>query len=220
MDLLDFWKNNQLVSIVIICAVILVFVLFMLLLPKIFPKKMTQEEKEEKESQKEDQKAMDLFASSTSISQLEKEINKERASIAERDREGSITQTQMNELVRRGKDKDATEFDKKSWAYQYESKTNKLKSLEQNIASLNSNLLYVESVKWMRENEKLLEESKVWTSLRQLSGDQLVKATNELRTSSKPLDLPIDSVLPTSGEIVSGKSEAYDEYMKQINDDN
>ena len=219
MDLLDFWENNQAVSIVIICAVILVFALFMLLLPKILPKRMTQEEKEEKESQKEDQKAMDLFASSTSISQLEKQINKERASIVEREREGSITQTQMNELVRRGKDKDATEFDKKSWAYQYQLSSNKLKSLEQNIASLNSNLLYIESVKWMRENEKRLE-AKIWTSLKQLSGDQLVKATDELRKGSKPLDLPIDSALPTSGEIVSGRTEAYDEYMKQIDDDN
>ena len=54
-------------------------------------------------------------------------INKERASIVEREREGSITQTQMNELVRRGKDKDATEFDKKSWAYQYQLSSNKLK---------------------------------------------------------------------------------------------
>ena len=126
----------------------------------------------------------------------------------------------MNELVRRGKDKDATEFDKKSWAYQYQLSSNKLKSLEQNIASLNSNLFYLESVKWMRENEKRLKESKLWTSLSQLSGDQLVKATDELRKSSKPLDLPIDSALPTSGEIVSGRTEAYDEYMKQIDDEN
>ena len=64
---LDFWENNQLVSIVIICAVILVLAFFIILLAKILPKNMTQEEKEEKESQKEDQKAMDLFASSTSI---------------------------------------------------------------------------------------------------------------------------------------------------------
>ena len=56
--------------------------------------------------------------------------------------------------------KDSTEFDKKSWAYQYQLSSNKLKSLEQNIASLNSNLLYIESVKWMRENEKRLKLQK------------------------------------------------------------
>jgi len=219
MDLLDFWKNNQLASIIIICSVIILFAFFIILLPKILPKRMTQEEKEEKESQKEDQKAIDLFDSSTSISQLEKQIRNERESLVDWEREGSITQKQMNELVRRGKDKDSTEFDKKSWAYQYQLSSNKLKSIEQNIASTNNNLLYIESAKWMRENEKRLE-AKLWTSLKQLSPDQLVKATNELRTSSKPLELPVDSVLPTSADIVSGRTEAYDEYMKQIDDEN
>ena len=69
-------------------------------------------------------------------------------------------------------------------AYQYQLSSNKLNSIEQNIASTNNNLLYIESVKWMRENEKRLE-TKLWASLKQLSPDQLVKATNELRTSSK-----------------------------------
>jgi len=219
MDLLDFWKNNQLASIIIICSVIILFAFIIILLPKILPKRMTQEEKEEKESQKEDQKAIDLFDSSTSISQLEKQIRNERESLVDWEREGSITQKQMNELIRRGKDKDSTEFDKKSWAYQYQLSSNKLKSIEQNIASTNNNLLYIESAKWMRENEKRLE-AKLWTSLKQLSPDQLVKATNELRTSSKPLELPVDSVLPTSADIVSGRTEAYDEYMKQIDDEN
>ena len=219
MDLLDFWRNNQIFSIVIICSVIVLFVFFIILLSRIFSNRLNQEEKEEKESQKEDQKAIDLFDSSTNISQLEKQIRNERESLADWEREGSITQKQMNELVRRGKDKDSTEFDKKSWAYQYQLSSNKLKSIEQNIASTNNNLLYIESVKWMRENEKRLE-AKLWTSLKQLSPDQLVKATNELRTSSKPLDLPVDSVLPTSADIVSGRTEAYDEYMKQVDDEN
>ena len=57
MDLLDFWRNNQIFSIVIICSVIVLFVFFIILLSRIFSNRLNQEEKEEKESQKEDQKA-------------------------------------------------------------------------------------------------------------------------------------------------------------------
>ncbi len=219
MDILEFYENNQILAIIILISIISVLIFLLTSLPRIFSNRLTQEEKEEKKSQKEDQKAIDLFDSSTNISQLEKQIRNERESLANWELEGSITQKQMEELVRRGKDKDATEFDKKSWAYQYQLSSNKLKSIEQNIASTNNNLLYIESAKWMRENEKRLE-AKLWTSLKQLSPDQLVKATHELRTSSKPLDLPVDLLLPTSADIVSGKKEAYHEYMKQIDDGN
>ena len=219
MDILEFWENNQMLAIIILLLIISLLIFLITSLPRIFSKRMTQEQKEEIESQKQDQKAIDLFDSSTSISELEKQIRKEKESLEDWEREGSITQKQMEQLVRRGKDRDSTEFDKKSLAYQYQLSSNKLNSIEQNIASTNNNLLYIESVKWMRENEKRLE-TKLWATLKQLSPDQLVKATNELRTSSKALDLPVDSVIPTSSEIVAGRTEAYDEFMKKIDDEN
>ena len=217
MNLVDFWTNNTIVSIIIIAAVAVVIFLLIYIISRI-PRK-SSEEKEEEKAEERLSDAIDLFDSATSVSQLQNQINRDKEVLADWEHEGSVLQTQMTELIRRGKDKEASEFDKKNWGYQYQLATNKMKSIEQNIASTNHTLLYIESVKWMKENEQRLTKSKLWNSLKELSPDELVKATQKLKKDSKAMDLPVEQVIPSSGEIISGQTAAFDEYMKKIESD-
>ena len=63
------------------------------------------------------------------------------------------------------------------------------------------------------------ELDRTWNSLKELSPDELVKATQKLKKDSKAMDLPVEQVIPSSGEIISGQTAAFDEYMKKIESD-
>tara|TARA_Y100000590_G_scaffold118532_1_gene135618 strand:- start:1537 stop:2193 length:657 start_codon:yes stop_codon:yes gene_type:complete len=217
MNLVDFWTNNTIVSIIIIAAVAVVIFILIYIISRI-PRK-SSEEKEEQKAEKELNDAIDLFDKATPVSQLQNQINRDKELLADWEHAGSMLQTQMDELTLRGKDKEATNFDKTNWAYQYQSAKLKMETIELNIAETNNSLLYVESVKWLRENEQRMTESKVYNDLKTLSPDHLVQVTQKLKKDAKAIDLPIDQILPSSGEIISGRKAGFHEYMKKIESD-
>ena len=121
----------------------------------------------------------------------------------------------MQELIRRGKDPDSNEFDKKNFAYQYQTAATKLKLIEENVQEVNSNLEFMESMLWARKNQEHMS-SKFWQDLKSLDRENFNLVVKQVRDEGKAIDLPIEELIPTSGETVSGRTQAYDDFMSKI----
>ena len=205
MDSID---TNILIVGGIIVIVLAIFIIMKIMKPK---KELTGDEiykiKQEKD--------IEVFDENTDIKTLEKQITKEKRRKVDIERNGSILNDQMQDLIRRGKDADSNDFDKKNFAYQYQSSSTKLKLVEENIQEVNSNLEFMESMLWARKNQERMSEN-FWQDLKSLDRENFNLVVKKVRDEGKGLDLPIEELIPTSGETVSGRSAAYDDFMTKI----
>tara|TARA_B100001250_G_scaffold363833_1_gene343439 strand:- start:36 stop:656 length:621 start_codon:yes stop_codon:yes gene_type:complete len=204
MDNLD----TNLLIIIVVIAIIIILIAIRFLRPK---KQLSEDEIYEI---KRDQDT-EVFDENTDIKSLEKAISKEKRRKVDIERSGSILNEQMQELIRRGKDSDSNEFDKKNFAYQYQSASTKLKLIEENVQEVNSNLEFMESMLWARKNQEHMS-SKFWQDLKSLDRENFNLVVKQVRDEGKAIDLPIEELLPTSGETVSGRTQAYDDFMNKI----
>ena len=200
--------DTNLLIIIIVLGVIVLLLGIKLLRPK---KVLTEDELYELKREQD----TEVFDENTDIKSLEKAISKEKRRKVDIERNGSILNQQMQELIRRGKDPDSNEFDKKNFAYQYQTAATKLKLIEENVQEVNSNLEFMESMLWARKNQEHMS-SKFWQDLKSLDRENFNLVVKQVRDEGKAIDLPIEELIPTSGETVSGRTQAYDDFMSKI----
>ena len=200
--------DTNLLIIIIVLGVIILLLGIRLLRPK---KILTEDELYELKREQD----TEVFDENTDIKSLEKAISKEKRRKVDIERNGSILNQQMQELIRRGKDPDSNEFDKKNFAYQYQTAATKLKLIEENVQEVNSNLEFMESMLWARKNQEHMS-SKFWQDLKSLDRENFNLVVKQVRDEGKAIDLPIEELIPTSGETVSGRTQAYDDFMSKI----
>lgn len=200
--------DTNLLIIIIVLGVIILLLGIKLLRPK---KILTEDELYELKREQD----TEVFDENTDIKSLEKAISKEKRRKVDIERNGSILNQQMQELIRRGKDPDSNEFDKKNFAYQYQTAATKLKLIEENVQEVNSNLEFMESMLWARKNQEHMS-SKFWQDLKSLDRENFNLVVKQVRDEGKAIDLPIEELIPTSGETVSGRTQAYDDFMSKI----
>ena len=200
--------DTNLLIIIIVLGVIILLLGIRLLRPK---KILTEDELYELKREQD----TEVFDEKTDIKSLEKAISKEKRRKVDIERNGSILNQQMQELIRRGKDPDSNEFDKKNFAYQYQTAATKLKLIEENVQEVNSNLEFMESMLWARKNQEHMS-SKFWQDLKSLDRENFNLVVKQVRDEGKAIDLPIEELIPTSGETVSGRTQAYDDFMSKI----
>ena len=200
--------DTNLLIIIIVLGVIILLLGIKLLRPK---KVLTEDELYELKREQD----TEVFDENTDIKSLEKAISKEKRRKVDIERNGSILNQQMQELIRRGKDPDSNEFDKKNFAYQYQTAATKLKLIEENVQEVNSNLEFMESMLWARKNQEHMS-SKFWQDLKSLDRENFNLVVKQVRDEGKAIDLPIEELIPTSGETVSGRTQAYDDFMSKI----
>ena len=58
--------------------------------------------------------------------------------------------------------------------------------------------------------------SKFWQDLKSLDRENFNLVVKQVRDEGKAIDLPIEELIPTSGETVSGRTQAYDDFMSKI----
>tara|TARA_E500000331_G_C16977961_1_gene592216 strand:- start:84 stop:707 length:624 start_codon:yes stop_codon:yes gene_type:complete len=202
------FDSNIIIIVGSILAILLLIILYVIIKPK---KQLTDDEIYEIKREQD----TEVFDENTDIKSLEKAISKEKRRKVDIERNGSILNQQMQELIRRGKDPDSNEFDKKNFGYQYQTAATKLKLIEENVQEVNSNLEFMESMLWARKNQEHMS-SKFWQDLKSLDRENFKLVVKQVRDEGKSLDLPIEELIPTSGETVSGRTQAYDDFMSKI----